>query len=521
MGAAGVGQAGTTGSGGSVGERWWTRRRDWRARRSHGLGGPRRLGNGRQRERRSRHRRVERWLRRRRRRDDVRRLRQDAHAQNSPSATTFTYNTITSGRHEPAVHPSLARQLRQEPSVPADHRPPRRHRQRARRRADARVLRALRSSQGSTIFIAPDAAGGLWSATSDTTFVSDILKQVEADLCIDLTRVELEGFSQGAAMSSTLACSLPGTFRAAIGHSAAAWPIRPRASQSRTWVRSASRKGTGRTRKPTSSRGSTGARSRRCREHPPGDTCARITSAARPGNRSAGAHTTAAIPRRRRTLGRAHRGCPRKCGPSWASSESSAPPASRSDIEDGGTMAQSLRCVFWHRACARVPLLAALLGGGCAPSAEPLVVAPECPQKPFRGAEVYASEPADRLLSDFEERDDRAGRRGGSQWLLDSRSGPDLGECDDRTVDGLRGARSVGRQPRGEHAHQLGKQLDREFPGSRIDRADAVRCQPVRRRLVLGCVRRGEWSQLWCSVSASSRWTPRLRRAAHIAATTT
>ena len=74
-------------------------------------------------------------------------------------------------------------------------------------------------------------------------------------------------------------------------------------------------------------------------------------------------------------------------------------------------MAQSLRCVFWHRACARVPLLAALLGGGCAPSAEPLVVARECPQKPFRGAEVYASEPSDRLLSDFED-----GTQSWSRW---------------------------------------------------------------------------------------------------------
>ena len=82
-------------------------------------------------------------------------------------------------------------------------------------------------------------------------------------------------------------------------------------------------------------------------------------------------------------------------------------------------MAQSLRCVFWHRGCARVPLLAALFGGGCAPLAEPLVVAPECPQKPFRGAEVYASEPADRLLSDFErgttELVDVAGRNG--SWI--------------------------------------------------------------------------------------------------------
>ena len=74
-------------------------------------------------------------------------------------------------------------------------------------------------SNGSTIFIAPDASGGYWSATTDTTFVDDILKSVEADLCIDTTRVELEGFSQGAAMAWTLTCSRPNKFRAVVGHS--------------------------------------------------------------------------------------------------------------------------------------------------------------------------------------------------------------------------------------------------------------------------------------------------------------
>ena len=74
-------------------------------------------------------------------------------------------------------------------------------------------------SNGSTIFIAPEASGGLWSAASDTTFVDDILKAVEADLCIDTSRVMLEGFSQGAAMSWTLACSKAGVFRAVVGHS--------------------------------------------------------------------------------------------------------------------------------------------------------------------------------------------------------------------------------------------------------------------------------------------------------------
>ncbi|HEY5960676.1 MAG TPA: hypothetical protein VIV60_29180 [Polyangiaceae bacterium] len=74
-------------------------------------------------------------------------------------------------------------------------------------------------SNNSTIFIAPSADGGLWSAATDTTFVDEILKTVEADLCIDTTRIMLEGFSQGAAMSWTLACSRPGVFRAAVGHS--------------------------------------------------------------------------------------------------------------------------------------------------------------------------------------------------------------------------------------------------------------------------------------------------------------
>jgi hypothetical protein len=48
-----------------------------------------------------------------------------------------------------------------------------------------------------------------------------------------------------------------------------------------------------------------------------------------------------------------------------------------------------------------VPVVA-VLAGGCSPSLDPIAVAPDCPQKPFRGAELRADEPADRLLSDFE-----------------------------------------------------------------------------------------------------------------------
>ena len=74
-------------------------------------------------------------------------------------------------------------------------------------------------SNNSTIFIAPSANGGTWDATTDLTFVDEILKAVEADLCIDTSRVEIEGFSQGGAMVAVLACQRPGVFRAAVGHS--------------------------------------------------------------------------------------------------------------------------------------------------------------------------------------------------------------------------------------------------------------------------------------------------------------
>jgi len=74
-------------------------------------------------------------------------------------------------------------------------------------------------SNNSTIFVAPSANGGIWDATADTSFVKDILTTVEADLCIDTSRVMLEGFSQGGAMIAVLACGMPGVFRAAVGHS--------------------------------------------------------------------------------------------------------------------------------------------------------------------------------------------------------------------------------------------------------------------------------------------------------------
>lgn len=74
-------------------------------------------------------------------------------------------------------------------------------------------------SNNSTIFVAPSANGGIWALPSDLTFVDQILTAVEADLCIDTSRIEIEGFSQGAALVWNLACQRPGVFRAAVGHS--------------------------------------------------------------------------------------------------------------------------------------------------------------------------------------------------------------------------------------------------------------------------------------------------------------
>jgi poly(3-hydroxybutyrate) depolymerase len=79
-------------------------------------------------------------------------------------------------------------------------------------------------AQGSTIFIAPDAVGGFWSADDDVTLVDDIVEQVEADLCIDKNRIALEGFSMGGALVWTVACARPGVFSAAVVHSGGGLP---------------------------------------------------------------------------------------------------------------------------------------------------------------------------------------------------------------------------------------------------------------------------------------------------------
>jgi poly(3-hydroxybutyrate) depolymerase len=74
-------------------------------------------------------------------------------------------------------------------------------------------------SNNTTIFIALSAISTDWRTGDNLAYVDAVLEAVEADLCIDKSRVMLEGFSQGAAQTWQLACSRPGVFRAAVGHS--------------------------------------------------------------------------------------------------------------------------------------------------------------------------------------------------------------------------------------------------------------------------------------------------------------
>ncbi|MGW5560143.1 cellulose binding domain-containing protein [Micromonospora sp. NPDC003944] len=74
----------------------------------------------------------------------------------------------------------------------------------------------LRLSNNSTIFVAPQGIGNGWanSGGEDVTFVDDMLRRIEGDLCVDTTQRFSVGFSYGGAMSHALACARPTVFRA-------------------------------------------------------------------------------------------------------------------------------------------------------------------------------------------------------------------------------------------------------------------------------------------------------------------
>jgi poly(3-hydroxybutyrate) depolymerase len=71
-------------------------------------------------------------------------------------------------------------------------------------------------ADSSTIFVAPDGLGAAWPNPNnrDVRLIDDILTAVEADLCIDTSRIFSNGFSFGGAMSYTLAVNRPNVFRA-------------------------------------------------------------------------------------------------------------------------------------------------------------------------------------------------------------------------------------------------------------------------------------------------------------------
>ncbi len=74
----------------------------------------------------------------------------------------------------------------------------------------------LRLSNNSTIFVAPQGLDNGWANAGgeDVTFVDDMLRRIEGDLCVDTTQRFSVGFSYGGAMSYALACARPNVFRA-------------------------------------------------------------------------------------------------------------------------------------------------------------------------------------------------------------------------------------------------------------------------------------------------------------------
>jgi poly(3-hydroxybutyrate) depolymerase len=74
-------------------------------------------------------------------------------------------------------------------------------------------------AENSTIFVAPEGLNGPnglgWYNTGgrDVTLTDAILEEVQADLCIDRTRIFATGFSFGAGMSHALACARADVFR--------------------------------------------------------------------------------------------------------------------------------------------------------------------------------------------------------------------------------------------------------------------------------------------------------------------
>jgi poly(3-hydroxybutyrate) depolymerase len=76
-------------------------------------------------------------------------------------------------------------------------------------------------SNDGAIFVAPQGIGNGWanSGGRDVTFVDDMLRQIESDLCVDTTQRFSLGFSYGGGMSYALACARADVFRAVAVYS--------------------------------------------------------------------------------------------------------------------------------------------------------------------------------------------------------------------------------------------------------------------------------------------------------------
>ncbi|MFC3990013.1 ricin-type beta-trefoil lectin domain protein [Actinoplanes siamensis] len=83
------------------------------------------------------------------------------------------------------------------------------------------LRRLADSANNGTIFVAPQGNGNGWAnpGGQDVTFVDDMIRQIEAGLCVDTTQLYSAGFSYGGAMSYALACARANVFRAVAVYS--------------------------------------------------------------------------------------------------------------------------------------------------------------------------------------------------------------------------------------------------------------------------------------------------------------
>ena len=85
------------------------------------------------------------------------------------------------------------------------------------------LRRLADGANNGTIFVAPQGNNNGWAnpGGQDVTFVDDMIRQIEAALCVDTTQLFSAGFSYGGAMSYALACARATVFRAVAVYSGA------------------------------------------------------------------------------------------------------------------------------------------------------------------------------------------------------------------------------------------------------------------------------------------------------------